>query len=163
MINIIVLLNLLIAMMNHSYQLISVSSVGTWLFWMPLILFLKHEIVWHSVSSDQRPAACKRRCQRGDHGFGDDNFTRQILVSRPTRLSLREQRNIVKSDVLDRFNMMTMMIVQETDNVTRQIQHGKNMMMIMMVIYILWCSVCLFVTKNHHFLLGVSCNHLNPS
>ena len=29
--------------------------------------------------------------------------------------------------------MMTMMIVKETDNVTRQIQHGKNMMMIMMV------------------------------
>ena len=23
-------------------------------------------------------------------------------------------------------------------------------------------SVCLSVTKNHHFLLGVSCNHLNP-
>ena len=23
-------------------------------------------------------------------------------------------------------------------------------------------SVCLFVTKNEHFLLGVSCNHLNP-
>ena len=23
-------------------------------------------------------------------------------------------------------------------------------------------SVCLFVTKNDHFLLGVSCNHLNP-
>ena len=22
---------------------------------------------------------------------------------------------------------------------------------------------CLSVTKNHHFLLGVSCNHLNPS
>ena len=22
-------------------------------------------------------------------------------------------------------------------------------------------SVCLSVTKNHHFLLGVSCNHLN--
>ena len=22
--------------------------------------------------------------------------------------------------------------------------------------------VCLSVTKNHHFLLGVSCNHLNP-
>jgi len=23
-------------------------------------------------------------------------------------------------------------------------------------------SVCLCVTKNEHFLLGVSCNHLNP-
>ena len=23
-------------------------------------------------------------------------------------------------------------------------------------------SVCLSVTKNHHFLLGVSCDHLNP-
>ena len=23
-------------------------------------------------------------------------------------------------------------------------------------------SVCVFVTKNHHFFLGVSCNHLNP-
>ena len=29
------------------------------------------------------------------------------------------------------------------------------------MIYILWCSVCLCVTKNHHFLLGVSCDHLN--
>ena len=28
-------------------------------------------------------------------------------------------------------------------------------------IYIMM-SVCLFVTKNHHFLPGVSCNHLNP-
>ena len=28
-------------------------------------------------------------------------------------------------------------------------------------IYIMM-SVCLCVTKNHHFLLGVSCNHLNP-
>ena len=28
-------------------------------------------------------------------------------------------------------------------------------------IYIMM-HVCLFVTKNHHFLLGVSCNHLNP-
>ena len=27
-------------------------------------------------------------------------------------------------------------------------------------IYIMM-SVCLCVTKNHHFLLGVSCNHLN--
>ena len=32
----------------------------------------------------------------------------------------------------------------------------------LMVIHILWCSVCLCVTKNEHFLLGVSCNHLNP-
>ena len=31
-------------------------------------------------------------------------------------------------------------------------------------IYILMkcLSVCVFVTKNDHFLLGVSCNHLNP-
>ena len=28
-------------------------------------------------------------------------------------------------------------------------------------IYIMM-HVCLFVTKNDHFLLGVSCNHLNP-
>ena len=28
-------------------------------------------------------------------------------------------------------------------------------------IYIMM-HVCLFVTKNEHFLLGVSCNHLNP-
>ena len=28
-------------------------------------------------------------------------------------------------------------------------------------IYIMM-SVCVFVTKNEHFLLGVSCNHLNP-
>ena len=28
-------------------------------------------------------------------------------------------------------------------------------------IYIMM-HVCLFVTKNHHFLLGASCNHLNP-
>ena len=28
-------------------------------------------------------------------------------------------------------------------------------------IYIMM-NVCVFVTKNHHFLLGVSCNHLNP-
>ena len=28
-------------------------------------------------------------------------------------------------------------------------------------IYIMM-HVCLFVTKNHHFLLGVSCDHLNP-
>ena len=28
-------------------------------------------------------------------------------------------------------------------------------------IYIMM-SVCVFVTKNHQFLLGVSCNHLNP-
>ena len=31
-----------------------------------------------------------------------------------------------------------------------------------MTIYILWWSVCLSVTKNDLFLLGVSCNHLNP-
>ena len=35
-------------------------------------------------------------------------------------------------------------------------------LMELMMIYILWCSVCLCVTKNEHFLLGVSCNHLNP-
>ena len=32
--------------------------------------------------------------------------------------------------------------------------------MIMMMIYILWWSVCLFVTKNEHFPMGVSCSHL---
>ena len=35
--------------------------------------------------------------------------------------------------------------------------------MMMMIIYILWWSVCLSVTKNEHFLLGVSCNHMNHS
>ena len=30
-----------------------------------------------------------------------------------------------------------------------------------MLIYILLCSVCLCVTNNYHFLLGVSVNHLN--
>ena len=39
---------------------------------------------------------------------------------------------------------------------------NRIMMMVVMMIYILWWSVCLFVTKNEHFLLGVSCNHLNP-
>ena len=61
------------------------------------------------------------------------NLLDRLYFSCPTRLSLREQRNIVISDVLDRFNMMTMMIVQETDNVTRYIQHGRKMMMMMMM------------------------------
>ena len=37
-----------------------------------------------------------------------------------------------------------------------------RILLLLMMIYILWCSVCVFVTKNEHFLLGVSCNHLNP-
>ena len=32
---------------------------------------------------------------------------------------------------------------------------------VVMMIYILWWGVCVSVTKNHHFLLWVSCNHLN--
>ena len=40
--------------------------------------------------------------------------------------------------------------------------HARQVILTMMTIYILWCSVCLCVTKNEHFLLGVSCNHLNP-
>ena len=46
---------------------------------------------------------------------------------------------------------------------------GKKKMMVMMMpiewwwyIYYDGVSVCLCVTKNDHFLLGVSCNHLNP-
>ena len=35
-------------------------------------------------------------------------------------------------------------------------------MIMFVMIYILWWSVCLCVTKNDHFLLGVSCDHLNP-
>jgi transient receptor potential cation channel subfamily C len=40
-INIIVLLNLLIAMMNHSYQLISVSSVSADVYWKAFSIAIK--------------------------------------------------------------------------------------------------------------------------
>ena len=143
-INIIVLLNLLIAMMNHSYQLISVSSVGTRLFWMRLILLIflnmKLSDVWSLQIRGQQPA--KGAVKEVTMVLEMINLLDRLYFSCPTRLSLREQRNIVISDVLDRFNMMTMMIVQETDNVTRYIQHGRKMMM---MIYILWWSVCLSV------------------
>ena len=41
------------------------------------------------------------------------------------------------------------------------LQAGPQMMMMMMMIYIYYDAVfvCLCVTKNHHFLLGVSCNY----
>ena len=39
---------------------------------------------------------------------------------------------------------------------------GKDMMMMIYIHYDECLFVCVFVTKNDHFLLGVSCNHLNP-
>ena len=73
------------------------------------------------------------------------NLLDRLYFSCPTRLSLREQRNIVISDVLDRFNMMTMMIVQETDNVTRYIQHGRKMMMMMMMMVMIMTKMVMVV------------------
>ena len=73
------------------------------------------------------------------------NLLDRLYLSCPTRLSLREQRNIVISDVLDRFNMMTMMIVQETDNVTRYIQHGRKMMMMMMMMVMIMTKMVMMV------------------
>ena len=45
---------------------------------------------------------------------------------------------------------------------TLAISPGELVMMMMMIYILWWVSVCVFVTKNDHFLLGVSCNHLNP-
>ena len=95
-----------------------------------------------------------------------DGFVEHV-VEEDGRSNLQDEKmEVMPINIFTRMNLNVVLTVEAESKKMMRMDIRLIMSMVDKLIngddiYIMM-SVCVFVTKNDHFLLGVSCNHLNP-